>query len=124
MSVLQARLRQANAGGSIRKRASAQMTKRNERESTNEMSEAKRRQTQSVLCRGAGHGRAAQRGGAHLSAFHHGSRPKESLIARDSASGQASWDVANSDLSFERALPPPPVPVQRAARAPVLVPRG
>src|SRR5579859_5814818 len=36
--------------------------------------------------------------GAHLSAFHHGSRPKESFIARDSASGQASWDVAGHVL--------------------------
>jgi hypothetical protein len=36
--------------------------------------------------------------GAHLSAFHRGSRPKESFIARDSASGQASWDVAGHVL--------------------------
>src|SRR6516162_11620218 len=36
--------------------------------------------------------------GAHLSAFHRGSRPKESFIARVSASGQASWDAAGHVL--------------------------
>jgi len=51
-----------------------------------------------LFCRGIGHGRAPQRRGAHLSAFHRGSRPKESFIARDSASGQASWDVAGHVL--------------------------
>ena len=66
-----------------------------------------------LFCRGIGHGRASQRGGAHLSAFHRGSRPKESFIARDSASGQASWDAADSNLPFERHYPPRPVPVQR-----------
>src|SRR5437588_10939005 len=69
-------------------------------------SEAERRQTQFVFCR------ASQRRGAHLSAFHHGSRPKESFIARDSASGQASWDVAGTRFAypFERALPAPACP--------------
>src|SRR5437764_569717 len=38
------------------------------------------------------------------------SRPKESFIARDSASGQASWDVADINLPFERALPAPACP--------------
>src|SRR5215469_11489459 len=84
------------------------MTRKKER--TKEKSEAKRRQTQLVFCRGVGHGRASQRRGAHLSAFHRGSRPKESFIARDSASGHASWDVADGNPSFERALPAPACP--------------
>src|SRR5215472_13363297 len=65
-----------------------------------------------LFCRGVGHGRASQRRGAHLSAFHRGSRPKESFIARDSASGQASWDVAGTRFAhpFERALPAPACP--------------
>src|SRR5205085_2560544 len=46
--------------------------------------------------------------GAHLSAFHHGSRPEECFISRDSASGQASWDVA---ACVERVLPAPACPV-------------
>jgi len=71
-----------------------------------------------VICRGVGHGRASQRGGAHLSAFHRGSCPKESFIARDSASGQASWDVADSDLSFERALPAPACPSPASSSRP------
>jgi hypothetical protein len=92
-------------------------------ERTKEKSEAKRRQTQFVFCRAEdGHGRASQRRGAHLSAFHRGSRPKESFIARDSASGQASWDVAS--IVARRVLPAPACPVvQRAPRTPVLVPR-
>jgi len=88
-------------------------------------SEAERRQTQFVFCRGIGHGRASQRRGAHLSAFHHGSRPKESFIARDSASGHASWDVPGTRFAhpFERALPAPACPSPaKAPRAPVIVP--
>src|SRR5436190_16714625 len=40
------------------------------------------------------------------------SRPEESFIARDSASGQASWDVAGTRFAhpFERALPAPACP--------------
>jgi hypothetical protein len=59
-------------------------------------------------------------GSAHLSAFHHGSRPKESFIARDSASGHASWDVAGTRFAypFERHYPPLPIPVQRMHLAP------
>src|SRR6185437_13764410 len=86
------------------------------------MSEAKRRQTQGSSAVAYGHGRASQRRGAHLSAFHRGSRPKESFIARDAASGQASWDVAGTRFAhpFERALPAPACPVvQRAPRTPV-----
>src|SRR5579872_2406285 len=51
-------------------------------------------------------------GAAHLSAFHRGSRPKESFIARDAASGHASWDVAGTRFAhpFERALPAPACP--------------
>ena len=63
-----------------------------------------------LFCRGSGHGRASQRRGAHLSAFHRGSRPKESFIARDAASGQASWDAASL---LSGCYPPLPVPVQR-----------
>src|ERR1051325_967373 len=75
------------------------------------------------FCRGSGHGRASQRRGAHLSAFHRGSRPKESFIARDAASGQASWDVAL--IVAKRGLPAPSCPtVQRAPRPLVVVPRG
>src|SRR5689334_28657 len=62
------------------------------------------------FCRGSGHGRASQRRGAHLSAFRRGSRPKESFIARDAASGQASWDAASL---LSGCYPPLPVPVQR-----------
>jgi len=48
--------------------------------------------------------------------------PKESFIARDAASGQASWDVEDSGLSFERALPTPACPSPAIApRTPVLV---
>src|SRR5690348_15044789 len=53
------------------------------------------------------------------------SRPKESFIARDSASGQASWDVAGTRFAhpFERALPAPACPSPaKAPRAPVVVP--
>src|SRR5689334_14686925 len=63
--------------------------------------------------------------GAHLSAFHRGSRPKESFIARDSASGQASWDAAGTRFAhpFERVLPAPACPSPaKAPRAPVIVP--
>jgi hypothetical protein len=74
------------------------------RQATKEkISEAKRRQTQGrVLPRLAG---AAAPGapGAHLSAFHRGSRPEESFIARDSASGHASWDATNRFGPFRRA---------------------
>jgi hypothetical protein len=58
-----------------------------------------------------------QTAGAHLSAFHHDSRPKESFITRNSASGQASWDAADSDLSFERAFPAPACPLSPARTA-------
>src|SRR5690348_9009133 len=67
------------------------------------------------FCRGSGHGRASQRRGAHLSAFHRGSRPKESFIARDAASGQASWDAASL---LSGCYPPLPVPQSSAHRAP------
>jgi hypothetical protein len=36
--------------------------------------------------------------------------PKESFIARDAASGHASWDAADSGLSFKRTLPTPACP--------------
>src|SRR5690242_2529786 len=65
-----------------------------------------------------GPGRASQRRGAHLSAFHRGSRPKESFIARDSASGQASWDVAGTRFAHPVERAPRPVPVQRKHLAP------
>src|SRR5689334_23112241 len=48
-------------------------------------------------------------------------RPKESFIARDSASGQASWDAAS--IVAKRALPAPACPSPaKAPRAPVIVP--
>jgi hypothetical protein len=51
--------------------------------------------------------------------------PKESFIARDAASGHASWDVVDSALSFERALPAPACPSPaNAPRTPVIVPAG
>jgi hypothetical protein len=56
-----------------------------------------------------------QTAGARLSAFHRGSRPKESFIARDSASGHASWDPASS---YDGLSPSLPVPVQRLHLAP------
>src|SRR5690348_15768302 len=65
----------------------------------------------SVLPRLAG-AAAAPGGAARLSAFHRGSRPKESFISRDSAPGQASCDVAGTRFAhpFERALPAPACP--------------
>jgi hypothetical protein len=45
--------------------------------------------------------------GAHLSAFHRGSRPKESFIARDSAPG---FCFLGRGLSVEWALPTPAYP--------------
>src|SRR5579872_2636978 len=96
--------------------ASARMTDGKERKKN---SEAKRRQTQGrVLPRLAGAAAAPTRtlprlrgreweGAAHLSAFHRGSRPKESFISRDAAPGQASCDVAAFD---KRVLPAPACP--------------
>jgi len=64
------------------------------------------------FCRGVGHGRAPQRRGAHLSAFHRGSRPKESFIARDSAPGFCFLGRGGKvgGPSVERALPAPTCP--------------
>jgi hypothetical protein len=91
-SVLRAKRQQANAGGSIGKRRFARMTKEKNERKKNIGGETPT--DARLFCRGIGHGRAPARRGAHLSAFHRGSHPKESFIARDSASGQASWDVA------------------------------
>jgi hypothetical protein len=84
------------------------------------MSEAKRRQTQGSSAVPKTGTAAPGSSGAHLSAFHRGSRPKEFFIARDSASGQASWDVAGTRFAhpFERHYPPLPVPQSSAHRAP------
>src|SRR5262249_61698899 len=79
-----------NAGGSMASAALARMTKVRTKANVGSETPTDAR----LFCRGIGHGRAPRRRGAHLSAFHRGSRPKESFIARDSASGQASWDVA------------------------------
>src|SRR5262249_16653176 len=79
-----------NAGGSMASAALARMTKVRTKANVGGETPTDAR----LFCRGIGHGRAPRRRGAHLSAFHRGSRPKESFIARDSASGQASWDVA------------------------------
>src|SRR5690349_24831378 len=54
--------------------------------------------------------------GAHLSAFHRGSRPKESFIARDSAPG---FCFLGRGLSVEWALPTPAYPSPAMYRAPV-----
>ena len=115
MSVLHARLRQANAGGSIRKRRFGTDDERNERERTNEeMSEAKRRRTQSVLCRGVGHGRAwiARRTSIGVpprfssqGVFH-----RKGLSLRPGFLGRG--------LSFERALPAPACPSPASSSRP------
>jgi hypothetical protein len=84
-------------------------------------SEAKRRQPQfqySAVPTGTA---APGSPGAHLSAFHRGSRPRESFIARDSASGQASWDAASIVAMRVLAAPAYPSPAI-APRAPVVVP--
>src|ERR1700751_2696756 len=60
-------------------------------------------------------------GAAHLSAFHRGSRPKESFIARDSAPG---FCFLGRGLSVEWALPTPAYPSPARYRAPVIGPRG
>jgi hypothetical protein len=70
-------------------------------------SEAKRRQTQGSSAVPDGHGRAPIRGAHHLSAFHRGSRPEESFIARDSAPG---FCFLGRGLSVEWALPTPAYP--------------
>src|SRR6516162_3526912 len=54
--------------------------------------------------------------GAHLSAFHRGSRPKESFIARDSAPGfllPGTWRGHVLRIPLSGRYPPLPVPVQR-----------
>src|SRR5215468_320634 len=73
-----------------------------------------------LFCRGIGHGRAPQRRGAHLSAFHRGSRPKESFIARDSASGQASLGRGGTRFAYPLSgrYPPRPVPKSSVPHAP------
>ena len=50
--------------------------------------------------------------GAHLSAFHRGSRPKESFIARDSAPAFCFLGLGGTrfEYPFERALPAPACP--------------
>ena len=90
-----------------------------ERERTKEIRRrnADRRNEYSAVANG--HGRACKRPGAHLSAFHRGSRPKESFIARDSApgfiflglGGQFGWPSSGR-------YPPLPVPVQRTQSRP------
>src|SRR5215472_17469104 len=73
--------------------------RKNERtEERTKMSEAKRRQTQGS-CAVASATAAPLDGEAHIyRRSTAGLRPKESFIARDSASGQASWDVAGHVL--------------------------
>jgi hypothetical protein len=58
-----------------------------------------------------------QAAGAHLSAFHRGSRPKESFIARDSA---LNFCFLGPGLSVECALPTPayPIPASRSRPGP------
>jgi len=97
--VLHAKLRQANAGGSIRKRRfgtddEKERTGKNERKNVGSETPTEAIEYSAVASATAAPGSP----GAHLSAFHRGSRPKESFIARDSASGQASWDAAGHVL--------------------------
>src|SRR5579872_3700342 len=54
-------------------------------------------------------------GAAHLSAFHRGSRPKESFISRDAASGHASWDVAGTRFAHPLSGRYPPLPVPKSS---------
>src|SRR5437764_12267514 len=75
-SALHAKLQQTNAGGSIGKRRFGTDDGKNEK------LEAERRQRQFVFCRADGRSRASQRRGAHLSAFHHGSRQRDSRRLR------------------------------------------
>jgi hypothetical protein len=62
-----------------------------------------------------------QAAGAHLSAFHRGSRPKESFIARDSAPGFCFLGLG---LSVEWALPTPAYPSPANASRPSRSVRG
>jgi len=90
-----------------------------ERERTKEIRRrnADRRNEYSAVANGHGRARSARR--THLSAFHRGSRPKESFIARDSApgflflglGGQFGWPSSGR-------YPPLPVPVQRTQSRP------
>ena len=75
-------------------------------------SEAKRRQTQCVFCRAVRARPRLHTGGAHLSAFHRGSRPKKSFIARDSAPAFCFLGLGGTrfEYPFERALPAPACP--------------
>jgi hypothetical protein len=71
MSVLHAKTQQANAGGSIRKRRFGMDDGKNGKKE----SEAERRQTQCSILPGlTGLAAPPDAGGAHLSAFHRGSR--------------------------------------------------
>src|SRR5262249_61269181 len=67
-----------------------------------------------------------QTAGAHLSAFHRGSRPKESFIARDSAPGFCFLGPGGQVAAWPSSgrYPPLPVPVQRGHRGLVIVPGG
>ena len=112
-SVLHAELQRANAGGSIRKRRFGTDDGRERTKEKIRRRNADRRNFS--FCRALRARPRLQTAGARLSAFHRGSRPKESFIARDSASGHASWDPASSYDGFS---PPLPVPVQRMHLAP------
>ena len=60
-----------------------------------------------------------QAAGAHLSAFHRGSRPKESFIARDSAPGFLFLGLGGQfGCPSSGRYPPLPVPVQRTQSRP------
>ena len=88
--------------------ALAWMTERTEERD----SEAKRRQTQLVFCRGKRPRPRLERQAHIYRRSTAASRPQESFISRDSASGQASWDVAGTRFAhpFERALLAPACP--------------
>src|SRR6185437_1710285 len=59
----------------------------------------------------------ALRGALRLPAFHRGSRGSEPTPPLSSR--RASWDVVSAAVT-----PPPPVPVQRSNRRPVIMPAG
>jgi hypothetical protein len=77
------------------------------------MKEAERRQTLGSTAASCDAARALLER-ARLTAFHHGSRPRELFHPKGSASGQASWDlvctgVTRLRLSQSRDAPPTPV---------------
>jgi len=105
-SALHAKLQQANAGGSIRKRRFGMDDGKNEE---NRKQNADRRNSYSAAPTGAA---APLSGEAHIYRRSTTVLAKGTLVVFGSASGQASWDVAGTRFAypFERALPAPACP--------------